>query len=55
MQSRWRGSPCVPDAGTLHVVARAIAWLPDPENDWITGQSVAVDGVLSSIVPRLRS
>lgn len=36
-------------------VARSIAWLLDPENDWITGQSVAVDGGLSSIVPRLRS
>lgn len=35
-------------------IASAIAWLLDPENGWITGQVIAVDGGLSSIKPALR-
>lgn len=35
-------------------VARAIVFLLDPANDWITGQVLAVDGGLSSIRPKTR-
>lgn len=34
-------------------VARLIAWLLDPQNDWITGQVIQLDGGLASLkVPR---
>ncbi len=33
-------------------IARAIVFLLDPANDWITGQTVAVDGGLSRVRPR---
>jgi len=33
-------------------VARAIVFLLDPENDWITGQVIGVDGGLSRVLPR---
>jgi len=34
-------------------VARLIAWLLDPENDWMTGQVIQLDGGLASLkVPR---
>lgn len=33
-------------------IAKAIAWLLDSENNWITGQTIAVDGGLSTVVPR---
>jgi 3-oxoacyl-[acyl-carrier protein] reductase len=36
-------------------VARAIVFLLDPANDWITGQVLAVDGGLSSVRPKMRS
>ncbi len=35
-------------------VARAIAFLLDPTNDWITGQVLAVDGGLSRVRPKVR-
>jgi NAD(P)-dependent dehydrogenase (short-subunit alcohol dehydrogenase family) len=36
-------------------VARAIVFLLDPQNNWITGQVLAVDGGLSSIRPKLKA
>ena len=36
-------------------IAKAVAWLLDPENDWITGQTISVDGGLSSITPRMKA
>ncbi len=35
-------------------IAKAIAWLLDSENNWITGQTIAVDGGLSTVVSRTR-
>ena len=35
-------------------VARAIIFLLDPANDWITGQVLGVDGGLSSVRPKMR-
>ncbi|MGZ3304992.1 MAG: SDR family NAD(P)-dependent oxidoreductase [Asticcacaulis sp.] len=40
--------------GTPDDVARAIVFLLDPANDWITGQVLAVDGGLSSVRPKAR-
>ena len=36
-------------------IAKAIAWLLDSENNWITGQTIAVDGGLSGVVPRAKA
>lgn len=33
-------------------IASAMAWLLDPENAWVTGQVIGVDGGLSSVRPR---
>ena len=41
--------------GEPHEVASAIAWLLDPEQSWVTGQVIAVDGGLSSVQPRTAS
>ena len=30
-------------------IASAIAWLLDPENSWVTGQVIGVDGGLGSL------
>ena len=38
--------------GEPHQVASAIAWLLDPEQCWVTGQVLAVDGGLSSVQAR---
>lgn len=35
-------------------IAKAIAWLLDSENKWITGQTIAVDGGLSTVVSRAK-
>ena len=35
-------------------IAKAIAWLLDSENNWITGQTIAVDGGLSTVVSRTK-
>ncbi|MFO1001454.1 MAG: SDR family oxidoreductase [Planctomycetaceae bacterium] len=40
--------------GTPEEVASAITWLLDPENKWITGQTIGVDGGLGSVVPRAK-
>lgn len=40
--------------GTPEEVASAITWLLNPENKWITGQTIGVDGGLSSVVPRTK-
>ncbi len=36
-------------------VARAIVFLLDPQNSWITGQILAVDGGLSSVRPKVKA
>jgi NAD(P)-dependent dehydrogenase (short-subunit alcohol dehydrogenase family) len=41
--------------GTPGDVARAIAFLLDPMNNWITGQVLAVDGGLSRVRPKLKA
>lgn len=38
--------------GEPHQVASAVAWLLDPEQSWVTGQVIAVDGGLSSVQAR---
>jgi NAD(P)-dependent dehydrogenase (short-subunit alcohol dehydrogenase family) len=41
--------------GTADDVARAIVFLLDPANNWITGQVLAVDGGLSRVRPKLKA
>jgi 3-oxoacyl-[acyl-carrier protein] reductase len=36
-------------------IAALALWLLDPNNNWITGQVIAVDGGLSRVLPRRRS
>jgi NAD(P)-dependent dehydrogenase (short-subunit alcohol dehydrogenase family) len=36
-------------AGKPEQIASAIAWLLDPENDWVTGQVMGVDGGLGTV------
>jgi NAD(P)-dependent dehydrogenase (short-subunit alcohol dehydrogenase family) len=38
--------------GEPEQIASLIAWLIDPENHWITGQVIGVDGGLASVQPR---
>ena len=35
-------------------IARAIVFLLNPENNWITGQILAVDGGLSKVRPKMK-
>ena len=39
--------------GTSSDVASAVAWLLNPEQSWVTGQVIGVDGGLADIQPRL--
>ncbi len=41
--------------GEPEQIASLAAWLLDPENDWITGQVIGVDGGLGHLLPRKRS
>ncbi len=41
--------------GTPDDIARAIVFLADPQNDWITGQVLAVDGGLSRVRPKMKA
>ncbi len=41
--------------GTAEEIAAAITFLLDPDNSWITGQVLAVDGGLSTLMPRLKT
>ena len=41
--------------GEPEEVASAIAWFLAPENSWVTGQALAVDGGLSRLQPRTPS
>jgi NAD(P)-dependent dehydrogenase (short-subunit alcohol dehydrogenase family) len=38
--------------GRPEEIASAMAWLLDPENSWVTGQVIGVDGGLASVRPR---
>ena len=40
--------------GTPEDIARAIIFLLDPKNNWITGQVLAVDGGLSRVRPKMK-
>jgi NAD(P)-dependent dehydrogenase (short-subunit alcohol dehydrogenase family) len=40
--------------GTPEDIARAIVFLLNPENNWITGQVLAVDGGLSRVRPKIK-
>ena len=40
--------------GTPDDIARAIVFLLDPKNNWITGQVLAVDGGLSRVRPKIK-
>lgn len=36
-------------------IASLVEWLLDGQNDWITGQSIGIDGGLSRVLPRKRA
>jgi NAD(P)-dependent dehydrogenase (short-subunit alcohol dehydrogenase family) len=38
--------------GSPSDIASAVVWLLDPANSWITGQTIVVDGGLSSLKTR---
>ncbi len=35
-------------------IASIVSWLVDPQNDWITGQVISVDGGLSKVTPKIK-
>lgn len=41
--------------GEPRQVAALAAWLLEPDNDWITGQDIGLDGGLASLQPRRRA
>ena len=41
--------------GEPHHIASLVDWLMQPENDWITGQIIGVDGGLGHLLPRKRA
>jgi 3-oxoacyl-[acyl-carrier protein] reductase len=41
--------------GKAEDIARAIAFLLDPQNDWITGQVFGIDGGLSKVRPKAKA
>lgn len=62
-QSLWQSPATAASSSSLHAlgrlgepehVASLAAWLLAPENDWITGQVIGLDGGLSRVQPRLR-
>ena len=59
----WENEPMADASREMHVlgrlgepedVARAIAFLVHPDNNWITGQTLGVDGGLGGIVNRVK-
>ncbi|MEM9445393.1 MAG: SDR family oxidoreductase [Verrucomicrobiota bacterium] len=40
--------------GEAHKIALSIAFLLNPENDWITGQVLGIDGGLSRVAPKIK-
>ena len=57
----WQNKTAAANSAHMHAlgrlgepteVAAALAWLLDPATSWVTGQVLAVDGGLSSIIPR---
>jgi 3-oxoacyl-[acyl-carrier protein] reductase len=40
--------------GNASEVAKAVTWLLSPEQDWVTGQVIGVDGGLAACLPRMR-
>jgi 3-oxoacyl-[acyl-carrier protein] reductase len=57
----WENPPAAAASTALHAlgrlgepeqVASLVAWLVDPENHWITGQVIGIDGGLGRVLPR---
>jgi 3-oxoacyl-[acyl-carrier protein] reductase len=62
-RSLWQAEPAESASSDLHAlgrlgdpadVASLIEWLLQPSNDWITGQTLGIDGGLATLVPRTR-
>lgn len=60
----WESDAAAAMSGQMHAlgrlgepddIAKAVEWLLDPANNWITGQSISVDGGLSSVMPRMKA
>jgi NAD(P)-dependent dehydrogenase (short-subunit alcohol dehydrogenase family) len=57
----WENQASAAASTRLHALARLgepdqvaslVAWLLDPENDWVTGQVIGIDGGLGHVLPR---